>query len=267
MKEIIYQIGSKEDTPTSALERYAGTVESALGDYYENAEVTKVRGTIKDTVDYHILAKLRNIEYNLVIELATDRVLEERLTIDGIMQECVRSVESSGYFERLLKPYLEPSQHDLDILLRQEAELQFESFTSQDALHLVQAIAEQAPQDVAVTVVRGDNQAVIAQYIGDHKATRNIMIAGGKRMMSLACEHSSLYAYCANRISGAYEEYRVKAPEYICGAGSVPIVVHGKRVATVSVSGVKEGMDHDLIIAALNNMLNKSVPDCPCVIF
>ena len=48
-------------------------------------------------------------------------------------------------------------------------------------------------------------------------------------------------------------------------AGAFPICVGDERVATVCVSGLHEGLDHELIVRGLCKVLGKTVPAYPCV--
>ena len=48
-------------------------------------------------------------------------------------------------------------------------------------------------------------------------------------------------------------------------AGSFPIRVGNELVATVSVSGLHEGLDHELLVRGLSKVLGVTVPAYPCV--
>ena len=47
--------------------------------------------------------------------------------------------------------------------------------------------------------------------------------------------------------------------------GAFPIWVGDKRVATICVSGLHEGRDHELIVRALEKVLGVSMPSYPYV--
>ena len=49
-------------------------------------------------------------------------------------------------------------------------------------------------------------------------------------------------------------------------AGAFPIMVNGIRTTTVSVSGLHDGKDHELIIRGLEEMLQRKTEEFPWIL-
>ena len=54
-------------------------------------------------------------------------------------------------------------------------------------------------------------------------------------------------------------------PDEVPACGAFPIRVGDEWVATLSVSGLHEGLDHELVVRALQNVLGVEVPAYPSV--
>lgn len=157
----------------------------------------------------------------------------------------------------------------LEMLKRQEEELVFERFTSKDALKLgsiLVKLSEQYDREVSIRITRESDELVIFQYAGDTKTEANIVYMEGKRKASLESGHCSAYVYVANRLNHEFAYMFEKMPEYCPGAGAFPIMVNGIRTATVSVSGLHDGKDHELIIRGLEEMLQRKTEEFPWIL-
>lgn len=261
MNQIELIIHCQSAEPESCLSRFGSDVSALLSNYLNaTTDIIRVRGTIKEGTDQHLNIILRSLDNSITVDLSTvsDNNIVQ-LTVNGKIKE-INHIVKQDVFTPLIRPYLAPQKSDLDILLMQEEELQFSSFTSKNALELIIIFNEMSIAPLSISIYRESDQTVIAQYVSDRKSKRNVSIAAGKRNMSLKCGHSSLYAYCNNSLTGSYEEYRKQAPQYICGAGAFPIRVNDEVVATIAISGLKEGADHDIIIDVLNKYLHKGIP-------
>lgn len=151
-------------------------------------------------------------------------------------------------------------QTALDDLLAQEGRLRFDRpFSSKDALELGSIIArlnEEYDRGVCVKITREVDGLVIFQWFADDKAARYHRFLDGKRLAALGCGHSSLWAEVAHQLDGSYAEmYAADAPEWP-GAGAFPIRVGGEWVATISVSGLHEGKDHEIVTRALDEAIH-----------
>ena len=163
-----------------------------------------------------------------------------------------------------LKRGLSCTEEALEVLEKQEEILVYqESFGAKEALALGNSIARLANEyerGVSVKIVREADGMTLFSYACDDKAPRNEGFMERKRNASLACGHSSLYAWAAHAVNGAYDEFFKEDSECLASGGAFPIRVNGERVATVMVSGLHEGLDHELVARGLSDVLKKEVP-------
>ena len=136
-------------------------------------------------------------------------------------------------------------------------------FTSADALALGNAAARLAAgydRGVTVRVVRESDGLVMFEWASDDKAPRNQVFAEGKRRASQACGHASLWAYVAHELDGRCQDLvdrgtmeKSGTPDFACPvAGAFPIRNQDSTLlATFCVSGLHEGLDHELAVRAL----------------
>lgn len=153
---------------------------------------------------------------------------------------------------------------DLQVLEQQENALQFPSFHSADALALgneLIRIAGEYDREIAVRITRESDEAVLFQYLMDSKNNRNLQFMEGKRAAAKACGHTSLWAYVDHSLHGNWQDLFDNIPAFMPCAGAFPICVNGKWMATLMVSGLHEGQDHELIIRALSDCLHTDVPE------
>lgn len=145
-------------------------------------------------------------------------------------------------------------QSDLEILLQQEQDLRYESFHSQDALVLGQAIIEEAKHEdrgIVIQIIREIDGLVIFQYAMDDKAERNFMFCSYKHEALLEQGHSSAWMYVNAEINGNHKN--------MFSGGSFPIRdLENHLIASVMVSGLHEGKDHHIIVHALEKILKKT---------
>jgi predicted dehydrogenase/uncharacterized protein (UPF0303 family) len=154
--------------------------------------------------------------------------------------------------------------HCLNVLQQQEQQLQYERFGSAEALRLGNIAAQLAAEydrGVGVAITRESDGLVLFQYAMDDKTPRNLGFMEGKRRAALACGHSSLWAYVEPLVRG--EQPPKPAPDFVPTGGAFPIRVQGEWVATISVSGLHEGKDHELAVRALAQALGREAPPFP----
>lgn len=147
----------------------------------------------------------------------------------------------------------------LAALLDEEEHLRYrQPFTSAEALKLGSIVAElnlEYDRGVGVKITRESDGLVIFQWMADDKAERYFRYLDGKRLAALGCGHSSLYAEIAHDLDGSFDwMYADDAPEWP-GAGAFPIRENDTWVATISVSGLHEGKDHELVLRALERAI------------
>lgn len=156
----------------------------------------------------------------------------------------------------------------LEALREQEECLRFEKFLSQDALRLGNAVAELAGEydrEISVRITREADGAVLFLYLMDSKSQRNVGFMEGKRQAVLATGHCSLWPYVEHKLNGSWQEMFAEGSKNLACGGAFPIRVGNEHMATVAVSGLHEGKDHELIVRALEKVLGKKAPDFPGV--
>lgn len=156
----------------------------------------------------------------------------------------------------------------LEVLKEQEEALKFERFGSREALCLGTAIAELAGEydrEISVRITREADGAVLFQYMMDSKGPRNEQFMEGKRRAVLDTGHCSLWPFVEHKINGSWQEMFEKGRTSLPAGGAFPIRVGEEQVATVAVSGLHEGKDHELVIRGLEKVLEKKVREFPGV--
>ena len=157
----------------------------------------------------------------------------------------------------------------LDILKQEEEDLRFDSFDNRDALRLgnqIIAMSGDYDRGIAVRITREEDRCVVFQYLNDDKSDRNLFFAEGKRNVSLHTGHSSFHAYVDHVLHGNHEELFQDPKRFCPSGGAFPIRVNDRIVYTVSVSGLHEGEDHELVVRALYAMKKEKKPDFPYVL-
>lgn len=185
-----------------------------------------------------------------------NRTEEEKMPLTASIR-CARMID-------IIKAGLHYTDRSLDILDEQEKQLTFDRFTSRDALSLgniAAGFAEKESRGVSIRIVRETDGMTMFSYAMDDKTPKNEFYIEGKRQVSLAAGHSSLYVHVAHSLYGEYEELYGDAQKYVPTAGAVPIMVNGKRIATLVISGLHEGRDHALAVRAMALFLKKKVPE------
>ena len=153
----------------------------------------------------------------------------------------------------------------MDVLLEQERELRYaDTFGAGEALELgiaASRLADEYDETYTVTITREEDEAVAFQWLGEGKGARNLMLAAGKRAAALEAGHASPWAQLDAIASGnPLEAVWARVPQIVPSCGAFPIRVGNEWVATIAVSGLHEGLDHELIVRALEKVLGKSVP-------
>lgn len=154
-------------------------------------------------------------------------------------------------------------EQDLAVLQAQEDLLQYPAFGSAQALVLGNAVAACAAdydREIAVQIVRERDGATLFQYVMDGKSTKNLDYMAGKRAAAKACGHSSLWAWVDHALHGSWQALIDGAPQTLPCAGAFPIRAQGEWVATLCVSGLHEGLDHEIMIRALCRALGREAP-------
>ena len=141
-----------------------------------------------------------------------------------------------------------------DELLAQEEELQFGSFTNDDAWALGRALVEAAAGlPVAIDISRGEQRLFHAGLPGS-SADNDAWIERKNRVVR-RFGHSSFYMGVSSE--GRFnEQFLLDEREYAAHGGAFPVIVRGVGVVgTVTVSGLPQEEDHRLVVSVLRDFL------------
>ncbi len=144
-------------------------------------------------------------------------------------------------------------------LLAEEDELQFTSFTNDDAWELGSALVATARErglPVAVSVVRNGHRLFLAALTGATPDNEQWILR--KERVVARFGHSSLAVRQASVERGTTfeEEFGLDPQLYAAHGGCVPVVVRSVGpVGTVTVSGLPQVEDHRTVVAALRARL------------
>ena len=153
----------------------------------------------------------------------------------------------------------------MKVLLEQERLLRYaEKFDAGDAFELGCAVVELNDtfgHGVSVAVTREEDDLVLFQWVADDCDARNLLFANGKRAAAKASGHASPWAQLEAVVRGTDTGVVwANVPEEVPACGAFPIRVGEEWVATLAVSGLSDGLDHEVILRALEKVLDVSVP-------
>ena len=150
----------------------------------------------------------------------------------------------------------------LNDLLKQEDELQFNQFDSEDALQIglsiIQIAKNEIKKDVAVHI-EYDKYSLFTHYM---KGTDegNLYWVTTKKNVVKKYGHSSLYIGEMYKSQGTtfHKETGLSDQEYQAEGGSFPLILKEQgRVGTVTVSGLTGEEDHALAVEGIRRYLRK----------
>ena len=151
----------------------------------------------------------------------------------------------------------------MEVLLEQERVLRYEHFGAYEALELGRIAASLAPdfgEGISVTITREADGVRMFQWVADDKGEKNLLFADGKRKAALRAGHASPWAQLAATVEGDVSTVWAQVPEEVPACGAFPLRVGEQWVATIAVSGLDAGLDHEVIIRSLEQALGVSVP-------
>jgi len=150
-----------------------------------------------------------------------------------------------------------------DVLLEQEKALRYPSFGANEALELGRILVSLTPdfgEGVSVTITREADGVRMFQWVADDKNERNLLFADGKRAAARKAGHASPWAQMQATVTGDLTGVWDNVPAEVPACGAFPIRVGDEWVATIAVSGYMEGLDHEIIVRALEQALGVSAP-------
>lgn len=147
----------------------------------------------------------------------------------------------------------------LETLLQQEQELQFEAFTNDDALQLGLKLIEAARKKqsgVTVDICRNGQQLFHCALPGT--APDNDEWIKRKNRVVNRFNHSSFYLgnYYKSQNSTIAEKALVDPTEFAAHGGAFPLIIKNVGVVgTITVSGLPQKEDHELVVEVLREFL------------
>jgi len=147
-------------------------------------------------------------------------------------------------------------------LRQQEEEIQFSSFTNDTALAVGMALFQEAKKHgkpVAIDITRSGLQLF-------HFAMEGTSIDNGewiKRKNNVVTRfgHSSYYVgtYLKNAGQTIEEKYLISSSDYAAHGGAFPLIIRNVGVVgTITVSGLPQQEDHELVVTTLRQFLANS---------
>jgi uncharacterized protein (UPF0303 family) len=147
-------------------------------------------------------------------------------------------------------------------LRQQEEEIQFASFTHDTALAVGMALLQEARKRgkaVAIDITRSGQQLF-------HFAMAGTTVDNGewiKRKNNVVNRfgHSSYYVGISLKNAGQTmeEKYLVSSSDYAAHGGAFPLIIRNVGiVGTITVSGLPQQEDHDLVVSTLKEFLASS---------
>ncbi|MEY4458787.1 MAG: hypothetical protein RIS25_1380 [Actinomycetota bacterium] len=155
---------------------------------------------------------------------------------------------------------------ELDIIRQQESALVFPEFTEDTAFEVASSIRDIARErglPILIDISRGTNTVVQCSLPGTTPA--NIDFARRKRN-TIAMLHASTYRFALLKADGRSFLDLMALPErdYAEFGGSFPVTVAGAGViGSITVSGLSDREDHNLIVEALSTYLGVTAPRLP----
>ena len=147
----------------------------------------------------------------------------------------------------------------ISVLKNQEKELQFYEFTSETALKIGLSIIERAKREnkiISVDITRNGHQLFHYSFEGtspDHDQwiirKNRVVNRFNKSSLRVGMELSK----CGKSLE---EESYISSFEFTANGGSFPIIVKNVGViGTITVSGLAEKDDHEIVVAAISEYL------------
>ena len=147
----------------------------------------------------------------------------------------------------------------LQVLLQQEEEIQFESFDNNMAFVAGLALLEAARiKNKGVTIDIARNGQQLFHFAMPGTSRDNDVWVQRKNNVVNRFGHSSYYMGIALQSKGQTieEKYLISSSEFAAHGGAFPLIIRGVGVVgTITVSGLPQEEDHELVITTLKNLL------------
>jgi uncharacterized protein (UPF0303 family) len=150
-------------------------------------------------------------------------------------------------------------QEILNIVAKQEEELQFTEFTNETALSLGMALVEKARQKakgVVIDITRGDQQLFHYAFAGTSFNNEQWIIR--KNLVVKYFHKSSYYLATHLKLQGQTleEKYFISSRDYAAFGGAFPLIIRNVGVVgAITVSGLADHEDHLLVVETIREFL------------
>ncbi|MFC4101389.1 heme-degrading domain-containing protein [Paenibacillus xanthanilyticus] len=146
-------------------------------------------------------------------------------------------------------------------MAEEERELQFDRFDNETALELGLAIigeAKRQEKGITVEIYRG-GQRLFAHAMAGTSAENENWIRRKNNVVNHFGQSSWRVALTVREEGKSLEtDYGLPLADYVGAGGGFPLIVRGEgQVGTITVSGLPDQEDHDLLIAALRGFLSR----------
>lgn len=148
----------------------------------------------------------------------------------------------------------------LDSLLAEETEFNFKHFDNSKALALgleINHLTKVNPySNVYIEIIIND-QIIFAYATDNSISIDNELWCRKKSNVTKRFKHSSLYIkkYYLENKQTTFEDYlQLDLENYRAKGGSFPLIVNSLVVGSVTVSGMKEELDHQIVLEALRKI-------------
>jgi len=144
-------------------------------------------------------------------------------------------------------------------LLQQEEEIQFSRFTNEMAFTVGTALLEAAKskgKPVTIDIARNGQQ--LFHYAMQGTSLDNDVWIQRKNNVVNRFGHSSFYMGISLQSKGQTieEKYLISSSEYAAHGGAFPLIIQGVGVVgTITVSGLPQQEDHELVVTTLKQFL------------
>ena len=152
-------------------------------------------------------------------------------------------------------------QEILDSLLREERELQFNSFNEDSAWKIGSWLVDHAITEglpITIDIMRGEHQLFHASRPGT--SVDNDEWVRRKVRLVYRFGHSSYYMGQLLKSRGATieEMFLIPESEYAPHGGCFPIIIKGTgMIGAITASGLAQDKDHQLVVQAIRDYLNQ----------
>ncbi len=148
----------------------------------------------------------------------------------------------------------------IEKLYKEEKELQFESFSSNDAWEIGTKLVEKGSATKNITIDITRNRQQLFHYSFDNTSLDNDEWVKRKTNLVYRFTHSSYLIGQELKLNDATieQKYLIPETEYAPHGGCFPILLIGSgMIGTITVSGLTQAEDHKMVVNTIREYLKK----------